>query len=84
MRTNSFFILIQDSFLTQHVLEPTRGENVLDIVFSSQNEFDHNVKIYEPQRKSDHDQIHFDIKEKSESKKYKNTGETSIIVIIKL
>ena len=25
--------LIQDSFLTQHVLQPTRGENVLDIVF---------------------------------------------------
>ena len=27
-----FFNLVQDSFLTQHVLEPTRGENVLDIV----------------------------------------------------
>ena len=26
-----FVFLIQDSFLTQHVLEPTRGENVLDI-----------------------------------------------------
>ena len=23
-----FLFLIQDSFLTQHVLEPTRGENV--------------------------------------------------------
>ena len=31
-----FLVLIQDSFLTQHVLEPTRGENVLDIVLSSQ------------------------------------------------
>ena len=31
-----FIFLIQDSFLTQHVLEPTRGENVLDIVLSSQ------------------------------------------------
>ena len=27
-----FLLLIQDSFLTQHVLEPTRGENVLDLV----------------------------------------------------
>ena len=27
-----FLVLIQDSFLTQQVLEPTRGENVLDIV----------------------------------------------------
>ena len=26
-----FLFLIQDSFFTQHVLEPTRGENVLDI-----------------------------------------------------
>ena len=34
-----FLLLVQDSFLTQHVLEPTRGENVLDIVLSSQKEF---------------------------------------------
>ena len=27
-----FLFLIQDIFLTQHVLEPTRGDNVLDIV----------------------------------------------------
>ena len=27
-----FLFLIQESFLTQHVLEPIRGENVLDIV----------------------------------------------------
>ena len=27
--------LIQDSFRIQHVLEPTRGDNVLDIVLSS-------------------------------------------------
>ena len=33
-----FVLLIQESFLTQHVLEQTRGENVLDIVLSSQNE----------------------------------------------
>ena len=32
-----FLFLIQDSFLTQHVLEPNREENVLDIVLSSQN-----------------------------------------------
>ena len=31
-----FLFLIQYSFLTHHVLEPTRGENVLDIVLSSQ------------------------------------------------
>ena len=30
-----FLLLIRDSFLTQHVLEPTKGYNVLDIVVSS-------------------------------------------------
>ena len=30
-----FLFLIQDSFFTQHMLESTRGENVLDIVLSS-------------------------------------------------
>ena len=43
-----FPFLIQDSFLTQHVLEPTRGENVLYIVLSSQKELVDNVKIFEP------------------------------------
>ena len=27
--------VVQDSFLSQHVLEPTRGNNVLDIVLGS-------------------------------------------------
>ena len=31
-----FLFLIQDSFRTQHVLEPTRGENILYIVLLSQ------------------------------------------------
>ena len=64
-----FLFLIQDSFLTQHVLEPTRGENVLDIVLSSQKEFVDNVKILEPLGNSDHN--HFDINVKSESKNKK-------------
>ena len=72
-----FLFLIQDSFLTQHVLEPTRGENVLYIVLSSQNELVDNVKIHEPLGNSDHNQIHFDTKGKSESKNKKLTGETS-------
>ena len=60
--------LIQESFLTQHVLEPTRGENVLDIVLSSQKELVDNVKIHETLRNSDYNQIHFYINVKSESK----------------
>ena len=63
-----FLFLILDSFLTQHVLEPTRGDNVLDIVLSSQKELVDNVKIHEPLGNSDHNQIHFDINVKSENK----------------
>ena len=58
---------MQDSFLIQHVLDPTREDNILDIL-SSQNELVDNVKIHEPLGKSDHNQIHIDIKVKSESK----------------
>ena len=31
---DEIFFYIQNSFLTQHILEPTRGDNVLDIVLS--------------------------------------------------
>ena len=40
--------LVQCSFHTQHMLEPTRGKNVLDIILSSQNEFNDDVKVCEP------------------------------------
>ena len=66
-----FLFLIQDSYLTQHVLEPTRGENVLYIGLSTQKELVDNVKILEPLGNSDHSQIHFDINVKSESKNRK-------------
>ena len=62
-----FLLLIQDSFLIQHVLEPTKGENVLDIVLSSQHELVDNVKIHEPLGNSNQNQIHFDINVKSKS-----------------
>ena len=45
-KDQQFLLLIQDSFLTQHMLERTRGENVLDLVLSSQNELVDNVKIH--------------------------------------
>ena len=53
------------------MLEPTRGENVLDIVLSSQKILVDNMKIHEPLGNSDHNQIHFDINVKSESKNKK-------------
>ena len=61
-----FLLLIQNNFLTQHVLEPTGGEHALYLVLSLQNEFVDNVKIHQPLGDSDYNQIHFDIKEKSE------------------
>ena len=64
-----FMCLIQDNFLIQHVLEPTRGGRVLDLVLSSQKEFVDNVKIQEPLGSSDHNQVHFNIKIKSDKTK---------------
>ena len=69
-------IRIQDNFLTQHVLELSRGENVLYIVCQ-------NVKTHEQLGNSDHKQIHFDIKIKSEIKN-KNAGKTSTKIDIKI
>ena len=43
-----FLLLTQDCFLTQHVLEPTRGGNVLDLTLYFQNELVDNVKVLEP------------------------------------
>ena len=64
-----FMCLIQDNFLIQHVLESTRGERVLYLVLSSQKEFDDNVNIQEPLGSSDHNQLHFNIKIKSDKTK---------------
>ena len=66
-----FLCLVQDNFLTQHVLEPTRAARVLDIVLSSQKEFVDNVVIQEPLGSSDHNQLHFNINIKSDKTKAK-------------
>ena len=53
---HKFLLLTQDCFLTQHVLEPTRGGNVLDLILSSQNELVDNVEVHEPLGSSDYNQ----------------------------
>ena len=63
--------LVQDNFLTQHVLEPTRAARVLYIVLSSQKEFVDNVVIQEPLGSSDHNQLHININIKSDKTKVK-------------
>ena len=67
----TFLCLVQDNFLTQHVLEPTRAARVLDIVLSSQKEFAENVVIQEPLGSSDHNQLNFDINVTSDKTKVK-------------
>ena len=62
---HQFLLLTQDCFLTQHVLEPTRGGNVLDLILSSQNELVDNVNVQERLGSSDHNKIHFNIKVKT-------------------
>ena len=63
--------LVQDNFLTQHVLEPTRAARILYIVLSSQKEFVDKVVIQEPLGSSDHNQPHFKIKIKLDKTKVK-------------
>ena len=67
----TFLCLVQDNFLTQHVLEPTRATRVLDIVLSSQKELVDNVEIKEPLGSSDHNKMHFNINIKSDKTKVK-------------
>ena len=68
---STLLCLVQDNFLTQHVLEPTRAARVLDIVLSSQKEFVDNVEIQEPLGSSDHNQLHFNTNIKSDKTKVK-------------
>ena len=68
-RRPNFLCLVHENFLTQHVLEPTRAARILYIVLSSQKEFVDNVVIQEPLGSSDHNQLHFKIKIKSDKTK---------------
>ena len=67
----TFLCLVQDNFLTQHILEPTRATRVLDITLFSQKEFVDNVVIQEPLGSSDHNQLQFIINIKSDKTKVK-------------
>ena len=66
-----FWCLVQDNFVTQHVLEPTRAARILDIVLSSQKEFVDYVVIQEPLGSIDNNQLHFNINITSDKTKVK-------------
>ena len=63
-----FLLLVENCFLTQHVLEPTRGDNVLDLSLSSNKELVDNVTVVEPLGTSGHSQINFNLIAKTGSR----------------
>ena len=61
----------QDLFLHQHVNEATRGENILDLILSTNEEQVRNVVVTERFGTSDHNKICFEILVKEETKQWK-------------
>ena len=58
---NKFLDLTMDCFLTQHVKDPTRGNNILDLILSNNPSLIDEVTVSEPLSNSDHNTIHFNI-----------------------
>ena len=56
-----FLEVIQDNFMYQHVREATRGENILDLVLTSDQEMVADVRIEGPVGRSDHNVVCFDL-----------------------
>ena len=56
-----FLDVINDSFLTQHVYDGTRGGNVLDLIFSSDTGLVEDIEICCPISNSDHNSLLFKI-----------------------
>lgn len=54
-----FMDLVHDCFLHQHVMEPTRGDSILDLVLSSEQGLVQEVKVDCPVANSDHNVITF-------------------------
>lgn len=54
-----FLDVVNDCFLTQHVEEATRDDNILDLVFSSEEEMIQDVEVCEPLANSDHNIVQF-------------------------
>lgn len=56
-----FLDVINDCFLTQHVEESTREDNILDLVLSSEEEMIQDVEVCEPLANSDHNSVQFKV-----------------------
>src|SRR6218665_418420 len=57
----SFLDCMDECFLTQHVIEPTRGDNILDLVISMDERMIEEVKVGEELGTSDHRIIRFSV-----------------------
>ena len=57
----SFLDTTLECYLIQHVEEPTRGDNILDLVLSSNEQAVHNCTVVEPLGTSDHRMVEFDL-----------------------
>ena len=56
-----FLEAVQDCYLTQHVREPTRGENILDLILSTEEHMIEDTTILPPLSNSDHNVICFSL-----------------------
>ena len=57
----SFLEAVQDCYLTQHVREPTPGENILDLILSTEEHMIEDTPILPPLSNSDHNVISFSL-----------------------
>ena len=58
-KSNAFLETVMENFWTQHVLVPTREKNILDLIFSSEEDMVTDVIVREHFNKSDHNCILF-------------------------
>ena len=66
-----FLDLVNDCFLWQHVKQPTRGNNILDLVLSSEENMIEEVEISGPISNCDHNAIFFQLNCNSEDEESK-------------
>jgi hypothetical protein len=64
--SEQFLDLIQDCYLTQHVLVPTRGNNILDLVLTSESSMVDTVEVREHFATSDHNVLMWKVQCKTE------------------
>ena len=58
---DKFLDCFNSNGLTQYVLEPTRGNNILDLVFSNESNLIQNIHIGDAIANSDHNSVSFEI-----------------------